>query len=255
MMTLIINIVLVLGLLAFSWFSKRYVVSLLFLAGVMILEVVEHGMGNSWFLVLCEVICALFVVQETQMRKESSVLLKYNPLFHGNVLPRRVQFVVCVLFTIALLLRLVGLFVHRAAEADAREKGGGADYQQKVGSFVGRIIDAYKNNEEYQAIVRSNPYTNDIFVTRFVTTLGQEYARLDQLKHEMAAKPQERKRLIRQCEQESRNVVIRINAAGIGDANAKKMSKEFHDYYETLCSSLKKDLQDLNDFTKKLEGD
>ena len=78
MMILSIKVLFVLGLFGFACALKKYVFSLLVLFGAMALEVFENGLTNSWLLVGCEIVFIVLIVKETSLRKDKSILVKYN---------------------------------------------------------------------------------------------------------------------------------------------------------------------------------
>ena len=113
MMILSIKVLFVLGLFGFACALKKYVFSLLVLFGAMALELFENGLTNSWLLVGCEIVFIVLIVKETSLRKDKSILVKYNPMSSSNVLPQRLRFVFYMLFILALLLRLISVLVGR----------------------------------------------------------------------------------------------------------------------------------------------
>lgn len=52
----IVNLIIFLGILAFALLTSNYLVGLGFIFVLMVLEIVEHGMAHSMFLVMCELI-------------------------------------------------------------------------------------------------------------------------------------------------------------------------------------------------------
>ena len=103
----IINLAIFLGIVIFTLMTSSYLAGLILVFALSILEIVEYGMSHFMFLLMCELILALFIIRETKLRKDNSPLLKYNPLYKNNVLPRKVQLIVCGVFLPAFVVRLV----------------------------------------------------------------------------------------------------------------------------------------------------
>ena len=225
--------------------TSSYLAGLILVFALSILEIVEYGMTHFMFLLMCELTFVLFIIKETKHKKDNSPLLKYNPLYKWNVLPRKVQLIVCCVFLLAFMVRLVA-FVH-PARVDCRSESD-VGYQRNVNAFINKIVIAHKNGEDYHSIARSNPFTNDVFVCKVVSLLDSEYGRVDTmnlgiLKAMQSPVEARREKLVglsEECLKESSNVVQRIKAAGIGESNAARMEKDFSDRYMDLYQKCRK---------------
>ena len=235
----IINLAIFLGILMFALMTSSYLAGLILVFALSILEIVEYGMTHFMFLLMCELTLTLFIIRETQLRKDNSPLLKYNPLYKNNTLPRSIQLVICGVFLIAFVVRLVAFF-HTAGVDDCIKSD--TEHQRDANAFINKVVIAHKKGEDYHSVARSNPFTNDVFVCRVVSLLDTEYGHADDMSHSISMAMQSsaetrEKELIRlsgECLKESSNVVQRINAAGIGETNAKKMAKDFSNRYISL---------------------
>lgn len=235
----IVNLIMFLGVLAFAVFSSNYLAGLVLVLILMTLEIFEHGMAHSMFLVMCELTFVLFVIKETKTRKDDSPLLKYNPLYKNNVLPRKVQLLVCGVFLFAFVVRLVTFFhsptVDNRIESDV-------EYQRSANAFINKIVIAHKTGEDYHSVANCNPFTNDVFVCKVVALLEYEYGRVDNMSQSITAamksvtadRGEKLRHLSEECIKESSNVVQRINAADIGEMNASKMASDFSAMYIRL---------------------
>lgn len=234
----IVNFIIFLGILAFALLTSNYLVGLRFIFVLMVLEIAEHGMAHSMFLVMCELTFVLFVIKETKRRKGDSPLLKYNPLYKNNVLPKKLQIIICTIFLLALLVRIIAFFY----PAMGQNHGGTDDeYRREANAFINRIVIAHKRGEDYHSVAKSNPFINDVFVCKVAALLESEYGRVDYMSQSISvaiSNTAERgkilQRLSDECINESSNVVQRITAADIGEVNAQKMASDFSAYYIRL---------------------
>ena len=235
----IINLAIFLGIVTFALMTSSYLAGLILVFALSILEIVEYGMTHFMFLLMCELTLALFIIRETKLRKDNSPLLKYNPLYKNNVLPRKVQLIVCGVFLLALAVRIVAFF--RPTKVDCRIESE-AEYQRSANAFINKIVIAHKKGEDYHSVVRCNPFTNDVFVCKVVALLDSEYGRVDAMKLSISnamqsavvTRKEELVRLSAVCLEESSNVIQRITALDIGEVNAKKMAMDFSTYYIKL---------------------
>lgn len=235
----IINLAIFVGIVIFALMTSSYLAGLILVFALSILEIVEYGMTHFMFLLMCELTLALFIIRETKLRKDNSPLLKYNPLYKNNVLPRKVQLIVCGVFLFAFVVRLVAFF--HPSKVDCRIESD-AEYQRSANAFINKVVIAHKKGEDYHSVARSNPFTNDVFVCKVVALLDSEYGRVDAMKLSISnamqsvvvTRKEELARLSEECLNEFSNVVQRITAADIGEANAKKMAADFSAYYIKL---------------------
>lgn len=235
----IVNLIIFLGILAFALLTSNYLVGLGFIFVLMVLEIVEHGMAHSMFLVMCELIFVLFVIKETNRRKGDSPLLKYNPFYKNNVLPKRLQIIICTIFLLALLVRIIA-FLYPVM--DQNHGGTDDEYRREVNAFINKIVTAHKRGGDYHSVAKSNPFTNDVFVCKVAALLESEYGRIDYMSQSISVAMQSNtaergkilQRLSDECIKESSNVVQRIDATDIGEVNAKKMAIDFSTQYIKL---------------------
>lgn len=241
----IINLAIFLGIVIFALMTSSYLAGLILVFALSILEIVEYGMTHFMFLLMCELTLALFIIRETKLRKDNSPLLKYNPMYKNNVLPRKVQLIVCGVFLIAFVVRLVAFF--HPSKVDCRIESD-AEYQRSANAFINKVVIAHKKGEDYHSVARSNPFTNDVFVCKVVALLDSEYGRVDAMKLSISnamqsvvvTRKEELARLSADCLEESSNVVQRITAADIGEVNAQKMAMDFSAYYIKLHQKCRK---------------
>ena len=242
----IINLAIFLGIVIFALMTSSYLAGLILIFALSILEIVEYGMTHFMFLLMCELTLALFIIRETKLRKDNSPLLKYNPLYKNNVLPRKVQHIVCGVFLLAFVVRLVAFF--RPTKVDCRIESE-AEYQRSANAFINKIVIAHKKGDDYHSIARCNPFTNDVFVSKVVSLLDSEYGYVDAMKLSISkamqsavvTRKEELSRLSAECLKESSNVVQRITSEGIGEVNAQKMAMDFSAQYIKLhkeCSKV-----------------
>lgn len=242
----IINLAIFLGIVIFALMTSSYLAGLILVFALSILEIVEYGMTHFMFLLMCELTLALFIIRETKLRKDNSPLLKYNPLYKNNVLPRKVQHIVCGVFLLAFVVRLVAFF--RPTKVDCRIESE-AEYQRSANAFINKIVIAHKKGDDYHSIARCNPFTNDVFVSKVVSLLDSEYGYVDAMKLSISkamqsavvTRKEELSRLSAECLKESSNVVQRITSEGIGEVNAQKMAMDFSAQYIKLhkeCSKV-----------------
>ena len=175
----IINLAIFLGIVIFAFMTSSYLAGLILVFALSILEIVEYGMTHSMFLLMCELTLTLFIIRETKLRKDNSPLLKYNPLYKNNVLPRKVQLIVCGVFLFAFVVRLVAFF--HPSKVDCRIESD-AEYQRSANAFINKVVIAHKKGEDYHSVARCNPFTNDVFVCKVVALLDSEYGRVDAMK-------------------------------------------------------------------------
>lgn len=242
----IINLAIFLGIVIFAFMTSSYLTGLILVFALSILEIVEYGMTHFMFLLMCELTLALFIIRETKLRKDNSPLLKYNPLYKNNVLPRKVQHIVCGVFLLAFVVRLVAFF--RPTKVDCCIESE-AEYQRSANAFINKIVIAHKKGDDYHSIARCNPFTNDVFVSKVVSLLDSEYGYVDAMKLSISkamqsavvTRKEELSRLSAECLKESSNVVQRITSEGIGEVNAQKMAMDFSAQYIKLhkeCSKV-----------------
>lgn len=242
----IINLAIFLGIVIFALITSSYLAGIILVFALSILEIVEYGMTHFMFLLMCELTLVLFIIRETKLRKDNSPLLKYNPLYKKNVLPRKVQFIVCGVFLLALAVRIVAFF--RPTKVDCRIESE-AEYQRSANAFINKIVIAHKKGDDYHSIARCNPFTNDVFVSKVVSLLDSEYGYVDAMKLSISkamqsavvTRKEELSRLSAECLKESSNVVQRITSEGIGEVNAQKMAMDFSAQYIKLhkeCSKV-----------------
>ena len=242
----IINLAIFLGIVIFALMTSSYLAGLILVFALSILEIVEYGMTHFMFLLMCELTLALFIIRETKLRKDNSPLLKYNPLYKNNVLSRKVQHIVCGVFLLAFVVRLVAFF--RPTKVDCRIESE-AEYQRSANAFINKIVIAHKKGDDYHSIARCNPFTNDVFVSKVVSLLDSEYGYVDAMKLSISkamqsavvTRKEELSRLSAECLKESSNVVQRITSEGIGEVNAQKMAMDFSAQYIKLhkeCSKV-----------------
>lgn len=240
MMTMLtINFFIFLGILIFVSLTSSYLAGLILVFVLSIWEIVEHGMAHSMFLLVCELTFALFIVKETELKKDDSPLLKYNPAYKKNALPRKVQLIICSIFLLAFIVRIIAISNTAIVGGRSRQE---AEYRRDANAFINQIVIAHKMGEDYHSIARHNPFTNEVFVCKVVALLESEYGRVDELSTSisMAIKSTERDRalilhsLAAECIAESSNVVQRIVNVGIGGSNEAKMAKDFSDFYLRL---------------------
>lgn len=242
----IINLAIFLGIVIFALITSSYLAGIILVFALSILEIVEYGMTHFMFLLMCELTLVLFIIRETKLRKDNSPLLKYNPLYKKNVLPRKVQFIVCGVFLLALAVRIIAFF--RPTKVDCRIESE-AEYQRSANAFINKIVIAHKKGDDYHSIARCNPFTNDVFVSKVVSLLDSEYGYVDAMKLSISkamqsavvTRKEELSRLSAECLKESSNVVQRITSEGIGEVNAQKMAMDFSAQYIKLhkeCSKV-----------------
>lgn len=242
----IINLAIFLGIVIFALITSSYLAGIILVFALSILEIVEYGMTHFMFLLMCELTLVLFIIRETKLRKDNSPLLKYNPLYKKNVLPRKVQLIVCGVFLLALAVRIVAFF--RPTKVDCRIESE-AEYQRSANAFINKIVIAHKKGDDYHSIARCNPFTNDVFVSKVVSLLDSEYGYVDAMKLSISkamqsavvTRKEELSRLSAECLTESSNVVQRITSEGIGEVNAQKMAMDFSAQYIKLhkeCSKV-----------------
>ena len=242
----IINLAIFLGIVIFALITSSYLAGIILVFALSILEIVEYGMTHFMFLLMCELTLVLFIIRETKLRKDNSPLLKYNPLYKKNVLPRKVQLIVCGVFLLALAVRIVAFF--RPTKVDCRIESE-AEYQRSANAFINKIVIAHKKGDDYHCIARCNPFTNDVFVSKVVSLLDSEYGYVDAMKLSISkamqsavvTRKEELSRLSAECLKESSNVVQRITSEGIGEVNAQKMAMDFSAQYIKLhkeCSKV-----------------
>ena len=235
----IINLTIFLGIVIFALITSRYLTGLILVFVLSILEIVEHGMTHSMFLVMCELTFVLLVIKETKKRKDDSPLLKYNPLYKKNVLPKKIQFIIGTIFLLALAVRIIGYL--RPAVGVSYDHTG-EEYRKAANAFINEIVIANKKGADYHSVAKCNPFTNDVFVCKVVALLESEYGRVDNMRQSIAAatksvaadRGEKLQHLSDECIKESSNVVQRINATGIGEINASKMASDFSAYYIQL---------------------
>ena len=242
----IINLAIFLGIVIFALMTSSYLAGLILVFALSILEIVEYGMTHFMFLLMCELTLALFIIRETKLRKDNSPLLKYNPLYKNNVLPRKVQHIVCGVFLLAFVVWLVAFFHPTKVDSRSESK---AEYQRSANAFINKVVIAHKKGEDYHSVARCNPFTNDVFVCKVVALLDSEYGRVDAMKLSISnamqsavvTRKEELSRLSAECLKESSNVVQRITSEGIGEVNAQKMAMDFSAQYIKLhkeCSKV-----------------
>ena len=235
----IINLAIFLGIVIFALMTSSYLAGLILVFALSILEIVEYGMTHFMFLLMCELTFALFIIRETKLKKDNSPLLKYNPMYKNNVLPKKVQLVFCGVFLIAFAVRFVAFF-HPAKEGWRIEPE--VEHRRSANAFINEIVIAHKKGDDYHSIARRNPFTNDVFVCKIVALLDSEYGRVDAMENTIltvmqsavVTRKEDLARLSANCLEESSNVVQRITAADIGEANARKMASDFSAYYIRL---------------------
>ena len=235
----IVNLFIFLGILAFALLTSSYLTGLILVFALMVLEIVEHGMTHSMFLVMCELTFVLLVIKETKRRKDDSPLLKYNPLYKKNVLPKKIQFIICTIFLLALAVRIIA-YLRPAVGVSCDHPG--EEYRKAANAFINEIVIAHKKGADYRSVAKCNPFTNDVFVCKVVALLESEYGRVDNMRQSIAAatksvaadRGEKLQHLSDECIKESSNVVQRINATGIGEINASKMASDFSAYYIQL---------------------
>ena len=253
----IINLAIFLGIVIFALMTSSYLAGLILVFALSILEIVEYGMTHFMFLLMCELTLALFIIRETKLRKDNSPLLKYNPLYKNNVLPRKVQHIVCGVFLLAFVVRLVAFFHPTKVDSRSESK---AEYQRSANAFINKVVIAHKKGEDYHSVARCNPFTNDVFVCKVVALLDSEYGRVDAMKLSISnamqsavvTRKEELVRLSAVCLEEPSNVIQRIRAAKIGELNAAKMVKDFSDKYISLHKKCCKGLERIDSNSLKV---
>ena len=238
-MIIISNLIIFLGIASFTMLTSSYLVGMVSIFFLSILEIIQHGMSHFGFLIICELTIVVFIILEIKLRKDNSPFLRYNPMYNKNVLPQKIQFMICSIFLVAAALRMVTFF-HPITRYERNMTK--TEYQRMANAFINKIVIAHKKREDYHSVVKNNPFTNDVFVCKVASLLDSEYSRIDAINHSISmarqfnreSRKNEFARLSEECLRETSNVVQRIRLVGIGEFNATKMANDFSREYFSL---------------------
>lgn len=219
----------------YAFVTSKYVVGAALVFGVIVVEMVVNIPRDSvgtFFTLSGMVAITVLVIMEGKKRAKDSVLIRYNPFYKENVIPKNIQIIICTILSLALLARVVAFFCP-VEDVNCGRVGG--QHREEANAFINKIVVAHKKGEDYHSIARSNLFSNDVFVCKFVALLDSEYGRVDAMKLSISnamksvvvTRKEELARLSEECLNESSNVFQRITAADIGGANAKNMAMVF----------------------------
>ena len=241
-MNIIFAYCLLVSAVVYAFVTSKYVVGATLVFSVIVVETViniPRDTVGTFFTLSGMVAITVLVIMEGKKRAKDSVLIRYNPFYKENVLPRKMQIIICTIFSLTLLARVIIFF---CPAEDATHGRVGEQYRKEANAFINKIVIAHKKGEDYHSIVRRNPFPNDVFVCKVVALLDSEYGRVDAMKLSISnamqstvvTRKEELARLSADCLEESSNVVQRITAADIGEVNAQKMASDFSAYYIRL---------------------
>ena len=226
----------------YAFVTSKYVLGAALAFIVIIVETVTNVPRDSFgtfFTLSGMVAITVLVIMEGKKHANDSVLIRYNPFYKKNVLPKKLQIIICAIILFALFTRIIVSF--RPVE-DINHGRTGEQYRKEANAFINKIVISHKRGEDYHSVAKSNPFTNDVFVCKVVALLESEYGRVDNMRQSIAAatksvaadRGEKLQHLSDECIKESSNVVQRINATGIGEINASKMASDFSAYYLQL---------------------
>lgn len=240
------NILFAYGLLAsvviYAFVTSRYVFGASWAFCIIVVETainIPRDSGWTFFTLSGMVAITVLVIMDGRKYANDSVLIRFNPFHKENVIPKKLKIIICIIFSLALLLRII-VFSRPSEGVDY----GRADeeYRQAANEFIDKMVIAHGKGDDFHSVARCNPFTNDVFVCRVVALLESEYKRVDGMRQSIsatmklaAAERGERLRgLAEECIRESSNVVQRINSADIGEMKARKMATDFSVRYIEL---------------------
>lgn len=240
-MNIILAYCLLVSAVFYAFVASKYVVGSALVFSVIVVETIiniPRDTAGTFFTLSGMVAITVLVIMEGKKHAKDSVLIRYNPFYKENVLPKKLQIIICTIFLLALLVRIIAFFY----PAMGQNHGGTDDeYRREANAFINRIVIAHKRGEDYHSVAKSNPFTNDVFVCKVAALLESEYGRVDYMSQSISvaiSNTAERgkilQRLSDECINESSNVVQRITAADIGEVNAQKMASDFSAYYIRL---------------------
>lgn len=241
-MNILVAYCLLVSSVVYAFVTSKYVVGAVLAFGVIVVETVVNIPRDSvgtFFTLSGMVAITVLVIMEGKKRAKDSVLIRYNPFYKENVIPKNIQIIICTILSLALLVRVVTFF---CPAEDVNRGHASEQYRKEANAFINKVVIGHKEGEDYHSIARRNPFTNDVFVCKVVALLDSEYGRVDAMKLSIsnamqsaaATRKEELARLSADCLEESSNVVQRITAADIGEVNAKKMAMDFSTYYIKL---------------------
>ena len=94
----------------FAYCTRKFMIGLLFIIGLVVFEMISAGgvrSGNCWFLVVSIFGMLLMVKEDTTLKGDESLLLRYNPYYMKNKLPPWLRGLVLGVFLIAYMVRFV----------------------------------------------------------------------------------------------------------------------------------------------------
>lgn len=194
---------------------------------------------GTFFTLSGMVAITVLVIMDGRKLANDSVLIRFNPFCKKNVLPKKLQIIICAIFSLALLTRVI---VFSRPAKDINHGRIEDQYWKEANAFINKIVVSHKKGEDYRSVAKSNPFTNDVFVCKVVALLESECGRIAAMSHSIstamkydeAQRKEKLRNLSDECIKESSNVVQRISGAGIGKMNVPKMANDFSEQYIRL---------------------
>lgn len=257
-----INLVIFLIVISYVAIWKNYLIGLILILGLMIVDVMGYGMQHFVFLVACELVFVVLAIREIKEKGDNSSLLRFNPLYKNNQIPRGLQLIFLSVFILAFLVQFVALLLPKSfigIRDNEKER-------RSIGQMrVNEIIDAYNEGRDYHAVANQKGFPPDKFVDRFIEAMVSEYERLDNLKKSLirveSLPVEERllklRKIFEQSQCECSNIVVRLANTKLGEENLRRLTRQFMLKYQYLNETILdriKQLEDRHDGEAKTEG-
>jgi len=97
----------------FAYVTRRFMIGLLFVVGIVIFEMISAGGvrgSNCWFLVVA-IFAILLMIKEDSIKKgDDAFFARYNPYYINNKLPQWLRYAILLIFLVAYIVRFVVVF-------------------------------------------------------------------------------------------------------------------------------------------------
>ena len=98
----------------YAFVTSKYVLGAALAFIVIIVETVTNVPRDSlgtFFTLSGMVAITVLVIMEGKNHADDSILMRFNPFYKENVLPKNIRIILCTIFSLALLARVVAFFL------------------------------------------------------------------------------------------------------------------------------------------------
>lgn len=113
-MNIIFAYCLLVSVVAYAFVTSKYVLGAALAFSVIFVETVVNIPRDSvgtFFTLSGMVAITVLVIMEGKNHADDSILMRFNPFYKENVLPKKIRIILCTIFSLALLARIVAFFL------------------------------------------------------------------------------------------------------------------------------------------------